>query len=117
MERSTIPNKASGPNALFFWELEASVLKCLDLPTRKVCSNFNGPNERDRWSILVIRELDNPLALRVFDTILDVVRAKEEFLWLQTIESMLLPKSGIDGSRGVLAIDDNFGNAFLLGDH
>ena len=96
--------------------MEAIVLKCLDLPTYEVCSNFDAPNKRDGWSVLVVRELDDPLAPRAFDTTLNVVRAEEEFLWLQTIEPILLPEYKIGGNRGAPAIDNNSGGAFLLGD-
>ena len=78
--RSGIPKEASGRDALLFWELEATVLKCLDFPIREVCPNFNGPNERGGWSILIVIELNDPLAPRAFDITLDVVRAEEEFL-------------------------------------
>ena len=95
--------------------MEASVLKCLDFPTSEVCSNFNGQNERNRWSVLVVQELDDPLALRIFDTMFDVIKA-EELLWLQTIELILLPEFGVDGGTDAPPFDDNFGDAFFLGD-
>ena len=51
-----------------------------------------------------------------FDSSLNVLRAKDKLLCLDTIQSILLPNFGIGGDRGAFAIDNNFSDVFLFSD-
>ena len=57
-----VVEEASWSISNFLWKLKAGILKLKDLRPSEFSAKLDGPNERDRWSFLVITELGDPLA-------------------------------------------------------
>ena len=57
---------------------------------------------------MVIKKLNNPFAPRAFDTSIDVIKVANDSVYI-------VAKFGVGGSKGAFAINDDSGDAILLG--
>ena len=75
---SSIVEEVIAHDALSMLQLETCIFEGFNLIVLKVGSNLDGLDEWNRWSLLLVREHDDPLATGFFDTPLDVIGIKEQ---------------------------------------
>ena len=71
-----------------------------------VSTKFDRPHGRDWRSFLVKREFVDPLTMKAYNTMLN----------FRYCEFVIIPNSKVCRGRDTLAIGDDFGSRFLLGD-
>ena len=96
--------------------MKAHIFKLKELHTSEVSVKLEMPHGRDWRSILVSKEFVDAEMMQALDTMFNVVRAQEKLPSFRCCEFVIILNSKVCWDKGALAIGDNFGSVFLLGD-